>query len=153
MKKLKTLILVTTLLFTFSCSDDNESSEPTVLFDMLYSGTYITNLRDTEAYPPPTDEEYTIELYSSTGSTTTGKLKLRGHIIPFTARKYEMSRYPNDKFFQIAIKDYKGKGNNATMVFQIMSSTHFWYDTYGYENEYIRDIIAPLIGEYFYLID
>jgi len=155
MKTIKSILLLSILFFSISCSDDNseENSESVLLFDMLYSGTYITDLRDTESSNPPTDEDYVMELYPSKGITTTGKLKVREHTIPFTARKHEISKYPNDKFFQITIKDYNGKGNNATMTFHITSSTRFRYDNYNYENNYIRDIVSPLIGEYFYLID
>lgn len=149
MKIIKSFLLLSILLLSISCSDD-DNSESTILFDMLYSGTYITNLRDTESSYPPTDEDYLMELYS-----TRGKLKMKGQTIPFTARKYESSKYPDYKFFEIIIKDYNGVGNNAVMVFKITNSTRFEY--FGFEadmnNETIRSIISPLIGEYFNLIN
>lgn len=131
-------------------SNEDGSSESVVLFDMLYSGTYTTNLRDTENSNLPTDKDYIMELHSSKGNVT-GQLKMKGYTIPFIARKYESSKYSDYNFFEIIIKDYKGVGSNATMVFEITSSTRFEY--FGFEadmnNEVVRSIVSPLIGEYF----
>lgn len=158
-KFIYSILLLTFISFTYSCSnnDDNDldenNGETTILFDMLYSGTYTTSLKDGYGRPYPEDKIYRIILKPSKKGSITGELSLKGHTIPIVVREYKSSKYPDDKFFEIIITDYNGKGNNANVVYRITTSSSFFYQGFNASNDYIlMTIVSPLIGESFGLL-